>query len=86
MHITDIHRFVLIDDLLATAGLPKEAGLVAIADAEFQTVINLALHDDPRYSIADEPGSVQLLGMGYVHIPVQFKAPQLLELQVFAMR
>ena len=41
------------------------------------------MHDDPRYSIADEPGAVQALGMAYVHIPVQFKAPQLAELKMF---
>jgi len=38
-------------------------------------VINLALHDDPRYSLADEAGCVRGLGMDYVHIPVQFNAP-----------
>jgi protein tyrosine phosphatase (PTP) superfamily phosphohydrolase (DUF442 family) len=29
----------------------------------------------PRYSLPDEPGVVQSLGMAYVHIPVQFSAP-----------
>jgi len=83
MQITDIHRFAAIDDMLATAGQPKEGGLAAIASAGFETVINLALHDDPRYAIADEPGVVQSLGMRYVHIPVQFKAPQLADLHAF---
>jgi protein tyrosine phosphatase (PTP) superfamily phosphohydrolase (DUF442 family) len=83
MNISDIHRFAPIDDMLATAGQPKEGGLAAIAAAGFETVINLALHDDPRYSIADEPGVVRSLGMRYVHIPVQFKAPQLADLHAF---
>lgn len=29
----------------------------------------------PRYSLQDEQGTVQSLGMTYVHIPVQFDAP-----------
>jgi protein tyrosine phosphatase (PTP) superfamily phosphohydrolase (DUF442 family) len=83
MHISDIHRFAAIDDRLATAGQPKEQGFAALAAAGFEIVINLALHDDPRYSLADEPGTLQSLGMRYVHIPVQFKAPQLAELDAF---
>ena len=35
----------------------------------------LALHDDPRYSLPDEPGTVKSLGLTYVHIPAQFSAP-----------
>jgi hypothetical protein len=39
-------------------------------------VINLALHNDPRYSLPDEERTVKSLGMEYVlHIPVQFGAP-----------
>ena len=38
-------------------------------------VINLALHDDPRYSLPDEAGVVRGLGLDYVHIPVRFEAP-----------
>jgi protein tyrosine phosphatase (PTP) superfamily phosphohydrolase (DUF442 family) len=38
-------------------------------------VINLALHDDPRYSLPDERGTVQSLGLTYVHIHVQFSMP-----------
>jgi uncharacterized protein (TIGR01244 family) len=83
MHIQDIHHFVQIDDRFATAGQPKEAGLAALAAAGFETIVNLALHDDPRYSLADEAGTVEALGMRYVHIPVQFKAPQLADLQAF---
>ena len=83
MNIGDIQRFVAVDDRLATAGQPKEDGLAALAAAGFEVVINLALHDDPRYSLADEAGTVAALGMRYVHIPVQFKAPQLVDLQRF---
>lgn len=83
MEIGSIHRFVQIDDRFATAGQPKEVGLAALAAAGFEVVINLALHDDPRYSLADEAATIAALGMRYVHLPVQFKAPQLSELHAF---
>lgn len=54
-----------------------------ISDAGFTTVINLALHDDPRYSLPDEPGTVQSLGMKYVHIPVDFSQPTQADLLKF---
>ena len=69
---------------LATSGQPTEAGLAAIAAAGFEVVINLALHDDPRYSLADEPGTVRQLRMDYVHIPVQFAHPTAGDFAAFA--
>ena len=36
-----------------------------------------------RYSLADEAGTVRSLGMDYVHIPVQFKAPTEADLLAF---
>jgi protein tyrosine phosphatase (PTP) superfamily phosphohydrolase (DUF442 family) len=65
----------VVDDALCTSGQPSVAQLGSVAEAGFTTVINLALHDDPRYSLPDEPGTVQSLGLSYVHIPVQFSAP-----------
>jgi uncharacterized protein (TIGR01244 family) len=75
------HRAV--DDALATSGQPTEAQLADIAAAGFTTVINLALHDDPRYSLADEAATVRALGMRYVHIPVRFAAPSDADLRAF---
>jgi uncharacterized protein (TIGR01244 family) len=71
----NIRNYRVADALLATSGQPTEAQLHEIAAAGFATVINLALHDDPRYSLADEAGIVKALGMTYIHIPVQFSAP-----------
>ena len=70
-----IHNYRHVSPRLATSGQPTEAQLAAIAAAGFEVVINLALHDDPRYSLADESGTVQGLGMDYVHIPVKFAHP-----------
>lgn len=73
--LTAIRNYRPIDARLATSGQPSVEQLRSIADAGYAVVINLALHDDPRYSLADERGTVQSLGLQYIHIPVQFSAP-----------
>ena len=71
------------DDRLVTAGQPTEQQLAAAAVHGVQVVINLALHDDPRYSLPDERGCVEGCGMIYVHIPVQFATPTEADLLAF---
>ena len=78
-----IHNYRAVDDMLGTSGQPTEAQLAAVAQAGFNTVINLALHDDPRYSLPDEAGTTRSLGLDYVHIPVQFAAPTQSDLLAF---
>ncbi len=77
-----IIRFVPVSGSLATAGQPSENQLADVA-AGIEVVINLALHDDPRYSLPDEGATVRALGMEYIHIPVQFLSPGLPELELF---
>lgn len=74
-NVSDIYQFRQAAPDLATSGQPREHQLAAIAAAGYEVVINLGLHDDPRYSLPDEAASVQALGMEYVHIPVLFDAP-----------
>jgi len=81
--LTDARNFRQVDDRLLTAGQPNEAQLADAARQGVKVVINLALHDDPRYSLADEAGCVRGLGMEYVHIPVRFNAPTEEDLQAF---
>lgn len=81
--LSSIYNHRAVDDSLGTSGQPTVAQLGAIAQAGYSTVINLALHDDPRYSLPDEPGAVRALGMQYVHIPVQFGAPTRADLLAF---
>ena|SRR2546421_168858 len=81
--ITDIDNFRLVSPSLATSGQPTELQLAALAAAGYEVVINLALHDDPRYSLADEAATVCALGMEYVHIPVRFAAPTTRDLNSF---
>jgi uncharacterized protein (TIGR01244 family) len=81
--LDDARNFRQVDDRLLTAGQPNEAQLADAARQGVKAVINLALHDDPRYSLADEAGCVRALGMDYVHIPVQFNGPTEENLRAF---
>jgi protein tyrosine phosphatase (PTP) superfamily phosphohydrolase (DUF442 family) len=73
--LSQIYQYRQATPTLATSGQPREEQLADIAAAGYEVVINLALHDDPRYSLRDEAASVRALGLEYVHIPVQFGAP-----------
>jgi protein tyrosine phosphatase (PTP) superfamily phosphohydrolase (DUF442 family) len=79
----DIYNYRRVDASLSTSGQPTEAQLRALAADDFEVVINLALHDDPRYSLPDEAGLVGGLGLTYVHIPVKFDAPREADLIAF---
>jgi protein tyrosine phosphatase (PTP) superfamily phosphohydrolase (DUF442 family) len=81
--IADIYNFRPIADALSTSGQPTEDQLRAAASEGYEVIINLALHDDPRYSLTDETGLIAGLGMVYVHIPVQFNAPTEDDLSAF---
>ena len=81
--INDIFNFLPITDTLSTSGQPTEAQISALAEKGYELIINLALHDDPRYSLKDETASVKSLGMAYIHIPVQFDQPSKSELISF---
>jgi len=81
--IAGVRNFRALDDALLTAGQPNEEQLEDAARQGVKAVINLALHDDPRYSLRDEAGAVRELGMDYVHIPVQFAAPTEADLRAF---
>ena len=59
--LAGIYNYRAVDGQLATSGQPSVEQLGAIAGAGFTTVVNLALHDDPRYSLTDEPGAVSVI-------------------------
>jgi len=73
--VHDVYNFRQAAPDLATSGQPTEEQLGAIAAAGYNIIVNLALHNDPRYSLPDEATSVRALGLDYVHIPVQFGGP-----------
>ena len=81
--LTNIYNFRQADECLATSGQPKEYHFAEMYAAGYAAVINLALHNDPRYSLPDERGTVEQAGMEYVHIPVQFSDPTSTDLSLF---
>ena len=81
--VSEIYNYRQATPDLATSGQPREEQLHAIAAAGYEVVVNLALHEDPRYSLKDEASSVRGLGIEYVHIPVQFDAPTERDLALF---
>jgi protein tyrosine phosphatase (PTP) superfamily phosphohydrolase (DUF442 family) len=83
MTVSDIYNYRQAAPDLGTSGQPRDDQLATIVAAGYEVIINLALHDDPRYSLADEQSSVQALGIEYVHIPVQFSAPTEHDLALF---
>jgi uncharacterized protein (TIGR01244 family) len=81
--LSETHNYREVDARLITAGQPNEVQLADAATQGVQVVINLALHDDPRYSLKDETACVRAAGMEYIHIPVQFAAPTEADLLAF---
>jgi protein tyrosine phosphatase (PTP) superfamily phosphohydrolase (DUF442 family) len=71
-----------ISDKLATAGQPTVKQFRAIADADYETVINLALPTSDG-AIANEAQLVQSLGMEYIAIPVNWESPTMADLEEF---
>lgn len=76
-------NFLAIDSTLSTSGQPTQDQLSELANEGYEVIINLGLHNDPRYSLPDETGLVTSLGMTYIHIPVEFDAPTEYDLESF---
>jgi protein tyrosine phosphatase (PTP) superfamily phosphohydrolase (DUF442 family) len=70
----DIYNYRRAEERIATAGQPTVEQLAAVAAAGCSTVINLGLHD-AGYALPDERGTVESLGMTYVHLPVVWEHP-----------
>jgi protein tyrosine phosphatase (PTP) superfamily phosphohydrolase (DUF442 family) len=69
--ILNFHQY---SENVGSAGQPTEAQFAAIKNANFSTVVNLALHDSNN-ALQDEGSIVSSLGMTYIHIPVPWDAP-----------
>ena len=82
MALDAIRNFVSVGEELATAGQPTELELGEVAAGGFQVVVNLGLLD-PRYCLADEAAVVRAIGLEYHHVPVDFEAPSVADLERF---
>ena len=80
--LSDIYNFLTISDDLGTAGQPTAEQLVAVKEAGYDVVINLALGTTPR-DLPNEADLVTGHGMDYIHIPVVFDNPTEADLERF---
>jgi protein tyrosine phosphatase (PTP) superfamily phosphohydrolase (DUF442 family) len=87
MPISDIQNFLQLSERLYTAGQPFAPQFPTIREAGCTAVINLAI-DSSFDAVPEEGEIVSGLGMEYIHIPVQWDAPQPEDLTAFftAMR
>lgn len=74
--------FLAMGEKFGTAGQPSPEQFQLVAASGYQTVINLARADSPGH-LPGEKELVQGLGLKYVHIPVEFSAPQPMDLALF---
>lgn len=81
-NLSSIYNFHSLGDNLGTAGQPTPAQIQSIRDAGFRAVFNLALPTSDN-AIPNEDSLVTGLGMAYVHIPVEFKAPTTQDFSAF---
>jgi protein tyrosine phosphatase (PTP) superfamily phosphohydrolase (DUF442 family) len=80
--LSEIYSFRAVGDKLGTAGQPTQEQFRMVREAGFEAVINLALPTSDN-ALANEGSVVTGLGMSYVHIPVDFKAPTAQDFRVF---
>ena len=72
--LSEIYNFRSLGDMLGTSGQPTAEQFQEVRGAGFKAVINLALPTSDN-ALPNEGSLVTGLGMSYVHIPVDFKAP-----------
>jgi protein tyrosine phosphatase (PTP) superfamily phosphohydrolase (DUF442 family) len=78
----EILNFIEINEHLGTGGMPSCEQIEMIHKAGYEVVINLALKNSPT-ALPDEAERVAENGMIYIHIPVVWEAPKLVDLQKF---
>lgn len=79
--LDSIRAFVQISDKIGTSGQPTPEQIMVIKNAGYELVVNLAPASEKLN--ASEGFLVTSTGMSYVQIPVDFKAPQLRDLEFF---
>ncbi len=80
--IEKIYNYLRISDDIVTSGQPTEQQFDAIKAAGFKFVINLAPHSAEN-ALPNEEATLKALGMTYIHIPVDFKAPTDADFELF---
>ncbi|MBK6658141.1 MAG: protein tyrosine phosphatase family protein [Proteobacteria bacterium] len=80
--LLELYNYYEYSPALLSAGQPTREQFPAIAKAGVEAVINLAPVTDPG-ALADEAEVVGKLGMGYVHIPVDWDKPPRADVESF---
>ena len=70
----DIRNFLALSEYLFTVGMPKADQLTDAAKKGVQTVINLTVTDADD-ALPNEKELVDLLGVEYIHIPIEWDNP-----------
>ncbi len=81
--LTCISNYLRIDDRLATAGQPNPFQFGLIKAAGYEVVINLALSNSPD-ALQDELTVAKSAWLEYIHIPVVWEKPTLMDFELFA--
>jgi protein tyrosine phosphatase (PTP) superfamily phosphohydrolase (DUF442 family) len=78
----NIYNFLFFNNKLSSSGMPTTRQMKSVAEAGVELVVNLAPHDAPN-GIPNETELVGALGMEYINIPVNWKAPAMHSLNTF---
>jgi protein tyrosine phosphatase (PTP) superfamily phosphohydrolase (DUF442 family) len=78
----DIYNYLFFDNKLSSSGMPTTRQMKSVAEAGVQLVVNLAPHGASN-AIPNETELVEALGMEYINIPVNWKAPTMDGLNTF---
>ena len=81
--LEDIRGYLRLGERLATSGMPRAEHFAALRQAGFEVVINLALPTSD-HALPNEGELVSAQGMAYIHLPVQFEAPQTADFERFS--
>ncbi len=80
--LPDVINWRRLSNNITLSGQPSEAQLSQIEALGKSHIINLGPHTDSG-ALNDEAGSVERLGMTYIHIPVDFDSPTESDFQQF---
>ena len=81
--LADTSNYRQYSDSLSSSGQPSAAQLKDAAEQGFERIIYLAFNYNDT-AIEDEDRVVKQLGMQYIHIPVDFDRPTLVDFNSFA--
>ena len=80
--LNQIRNYYQLDATTGTAGQPEADHFPLIRKSGYELVINLALHDSP-HALENEAQLAEQQGLEYVHIPVDFRKPEITVLDQF---